>query len=170
MRTVQNSRIAKTLDFFGARDEYCERLTDELVNLETRALKKGYTPVARLNGTSDILWENYLPLEAFSNTQFYDYTKSYMRMQKYMRDGLPDNYHLTYSFSERDTFAEVNFITAKGYNVAVVFREEIPKKFYGIDVISGMEHDFRFRDPTGKIVGLIARGRARGDDTGFVVG
>jgi hypothetical protein len=170
MHMIHRSRIAKTLDFFGKRDEYCVQLNNELVNLENRALKKGYTPVARLNGTSDILWENYLPLEAFSNTQFYDYTKGYMRMQRYMRDGLPDNYHLTYSFSEDDGFAEVNFITAKGYNVAVVFREELPKKFMGIEVISGMEHDFRFRDPKGKIVGLIARGRARGDDTGFVVG
>jgi hypothetical protein len=170
MHMIHRSRISKTLDFFGSRDDYCERLTNELVNLEARALKKGYIPVARLNGTSDVQWEDYIPMEAFSNTQFYDYTKGYMRMQKYMRGFFPDNYHLTYSYSEDDGFAEVNFITAKGYNVAVVFREELPKKFYGIEVISGMEHDFRFRDPKGKIVGLIARGRARGDSTGFVVG
>jgi hypothetical protein len=167
---IHRSRIVKTLNWFFNKQEYAEKMTNELVNLEARALKKGYYPVARLNGTSDIPWEHYLPLDALSNTQFYDYTKDYMRMQKYMRDGLPDNYHLTYSFSERDSFAEVNFITAKGFNVAVVFREKIPKKFYGIEVISGMEHDFRFRDPKGKIVGLIARGRARGDSTGFVVG
>jgi hypothetical protein len=169
MRMVQNARINKTLSWFSGRAAYTHRLCGELVNLEDRAIKKGYTPVARLNGTSDIPWERYLPLDAFSNTQFYDYTKDYMRMQRYMKDGLPDNYHLTYSFSERDSFAEVNFITAKGYNVAVVFRERIPAQFYGIEVISGMWHDFRFLDKKGCIVGLIARGRARGDSTGFVV-
>jgi hypothetical protein len=170
MYMIHRSRIAKTLSFLGARDEYSEKMSYELANLETRAIRKGYTPVARLNGTSDIPWEHYIPMEAFSNTQFYDYTKDYMRMQKYMRDGLPDNYHLTYSYSEDDTFAEVNFIVAKGFNVAVVFREEIPTLFMGFDVISGMEHDFRFRDPDGVIIGLLARGRARGDNTGFVVG
>lgn len=36
-------------------------------------------------------------------------------------------------------------------------------------VIQYMEHDFRFRDPKGYIVGLIARGRAKKDTTGFVV-
>jgi hypothetical protein len=170
MYMIHRSRINKTLEWIYDRRTYIFKMEKELANLETRAIKKGYTPVARLNGTSDIPWEKYLPLEAFSNTQFYDYTKDHMRMQRYMQDGLPDNYHLTYSYSERDSFADVYPITNKGHNVAVVFRHELPKKFYGIEVISGMEHDFRFRDPKGKIVGLIARGRARGDSTGFVVG
>ena len=39
----------------------------------------------------------------------------------------------------------------------------------GHEVISSMEHDFRYLDKKGKIVGLLARGRAKHDDTGFVV-
>jgi hypothetical protein len=90
-------------------------------------------------------------------------------MQRYMRDGLPDNYHLTFSYSERSAFVDAYFITAKGHNVAMVFRKEMPNKYMSIEVISGMEHDFRFRDSKGYIVGLLARGRAKKDDTGFVV-
>jgi hypothetical protein len=169
MYMIHRSRIGKTLEFFKDRYAYAGRLMDELVLLEKRAIAKAYKPVARLNGTSDILWEKFIDLSIFSNTQFYDYTKSYNRMQSFMRGALPDNYDLTYSFSEETTPAELHFIIAKGYNVAVVFRKEIPETWRGYNVISGMEHDFRFRDPKGNIVGLIARGRAKKDDTGFVV-
>ena len=169
MRTVQAARIRKTREFLKDRQGYADRLVEELINLEARAIKKGYTPVARLNGTSDIQWEKYIPMEALPNVQFYDYCKSYIRMERFLRGDLPENYHLTYSFSERDTFAEVNFVTREKGNVAVVFRNKIPKMFYGIKVVSGMEHDFRFRDKKGCIIGLLARGRAKHDDTGFVV-
>jgi hypothetical protein len=81
----------------------------------------------------------------------------------------PVNYDLTFSFSEETTPAQVREIIRKGGNVAVVFRKDIPKEFMGYDVISGMEHDFRFLDKKGCIVGLEARGRAKHDDTGFVV-
>ncbi len=101
--------------------------------------------------------------------QFYDYTKGYKRMLKFLDGKLPDNYDLTFSYSEETTKRRVNTITRKGGNVAVVFRKEIPKKFMGHTVITGMEHDFRYLDSKGHIVGLIARGRAKKDDTGFVV-
>jgi hypothetical protein len=171
MYMIHRSRIAKTTDFFSNRDWYCDDLMGELVNLETRAIKKGCTPVARLNGTSDVPWERYIPMTAFSNTQFYDYTKGYKRMFKYLNESrsFPSNYHLTYSFDEHTTPRQVGRILHYGGNVAVVFREQIPEEFWGYKVISGMEHDFRFRDPRGYIVGLVARGRAKKDTTGFVV-
>jgi hypothetical protein len=169
MRMVQGSRINKTLEFLTNKQAYADRMFAELVNLEKRAIKKGYTPVARLNGTSDIRWEEYIDMESLPNIQFYDYTKDYHRMQTYMRDGLPENYHLTYSYSERSSWKEAHFITAKGHNVAIVFRNRIPKRYMEIKVITGMTHDFRSRDAKGVIIGLLARGRAKKDDTGFVV-
>ena len=51
----------------------------------------------------------------------------------------------------------------------MVFRKEIPDMYLGFPVISGMKHDFRYLDKKGNIVGLIARGRAKTDTTGFVV-
>jgi hypothetical protein len=169
MRTVQAARIRKTLEFLKDRQGYADRLVKELVNLETRALKKGHTPVARLNGTSDIPWEKYIPMEAFSNTKFYDYTKNDTRMWQYLDGELPENYYLTYSCHESTTVDDVFWLMYEGGSVAVVFRNTIPNKFQGIDVISGMEHDFRFRDKKGCIIGLLARGRAKKDSTGFVV-
>ena len=52
--------------------------------------------------------------------------------------------------------------------VAVVF-DEIPNTWEGMDVISGDDHDLRFTDPHGKIVGLEAKGKAKQDNSGFVV-
>ncbi len=126
MRSVQDARIRKTLEFLKDKQGYADKLTAELALLEVRALKKGYTPVARLNGTSDTPWESYIDMEALPNIQFYDYTKNYMRMQSWLREMLPFNYHLTYSNDEHTTFAERHFILAKGGNVAVVFRNSIP--------------------------------------------
>ncbi len=169
MRMVQGARIRKTKEFLKDRQGYADKLTEELVLLEKRALKKGYTPVARLNGTSDILWENYISMDAMPNAQFYDYTKSYDRMQRFLDGKLPDNYHLTFSYSEDTSALQAWSILDKGGNVAVVFRKEMPRFYFGYPVISGMEHDFRFRDKAGCIIGLLARGRAKVDDTGFVV-
>jgi hypothetical protein len=166
---IHRSRIGKTLDFFDDRYGYAAKLSQELVNLELRAIKKGKLPVARLNGTSDVPWETYLNMEAYGNTQFYDYTKGELRMRQFLAGDLPVNYDLTYSRDEFTTPKLVKSLTDKGGNVAVVFRKEIPDMFQGIDVISGMEHDFRFLDKKGYVVGLIARGRAKHDQTGFVV-
>lgn len=170
MHTVQESRINKTLLWLKNRDKYLAQICAELANLEKRAAKKGYLPVARLNGTSDIPWEDYIPMESFTHTSFYDYTKSERRMWKWLAGKLPTNYYLTYSLHELTALGMVKKFTNRGANVAVVFRNEIPSTFQGIDVISGMEHDFRFRDKRGYVVGLVARGRAKHDTTGFVIG
>jgi hypothetical protein len=169
MYMIHRSRITKTLDFFADRQGYADKLAVELVALEARAIKKQLTPVARLNGTSDVPWENYIPMEALSNTKFYDYTKSEQRVRNFIAGKLPYNYDLTYSYHEYTAPGLVRRLTNQGANVAVVFRSEMPGAFQGVDVISGMEHDFRFMDKKGCVVGLIARGRARHDTSGFVV-
>ena len=168
MYQIHRSRIGKTLRWLNNKQDYIGELCKELANLEKRAKKKGYHPVARLNGTSDIHWECWLPMAAY-NIQFYDYTKGYKRMLKFLKGGMANNYDLTFSYSEETTKRQVNTIISKGGNVAVVFRKEIPKTFMGHKVITGMEHDFRYKDKKGRIVGLIARGRAKKDTTGFVV-
>jgi hypothetical protein len=168
MYMIHRSRIGKTLSWLNNKQDYIGTLCKELTNLENRAAKKGHRAVARLNGTSDIPWESWLPMTGW-DIQFYDYTKSYKRMKRFLNLKLPFNYHLTYSYSENTTKRQVNNIIRKGGNVAVVFRKEIPKTFMGHKVITGMEHDFRYKDAPGYIVGLVARGRAKKDDTGFVV-
>ena len=56
-----------------------------------------------------------------------------------------------------------------GGNVAVVFRGSLPKTYLGYKVIDGDENDLRFKDPKGVIVGLVEKGLAKKDETGFVV-
>jgi hypothetical protein len=168
MYMIHRSRIGKTLSWLNNKQAYIGKLCKELTNLENRAERKGYAAVARLNGTSDIPWESWIPMSGF-DIQFYDYTKSYKRMKRFLNLKLPSNYDLTFSYSEKTTQRQVNNIICKGGNVAVVFRKEMPDYFYGHKVITGMDHDFRYKDKKGYIVGLIARGRAKKDDTGFVV-
>ena len=57
-----------------------------------------------------------------------------------------------------------------GVNVAVVFiGESLPTEWLGRPVIDGTTHDMRFLDPQGVIIGLLAKGRARRDGSGFTI-
>ena len=54
--------------------------------------------------------------------------------------------------------------------MAVVFRgKKLPSEWLGIKVIDGDDSDLRFQDGRGKIVGLLEKGLAKKDETGFVV-
>ena len=169
---VQQSRIDKTLYFYEAREEFMRQLSDNIKSLVKKAQSKGLKPLVRLNGTSDIRWEN-VPFESYENifeafpeVQFYDYTKDANRKD------LPSNYDLTFSYSGVSSFAPyVNKAQSKGMRMAVVFRKEssIPTVFKGIRVVSGDNSDVRHLDDQGIIVGLYAKGKAKTDTTGFVV-
>ena len=108
-------------------------------------------------------------MEMFPDVQFYDYTKHFNRMQKYVRGEMPKNYHLTYSRSECNQ-SLVEIIAELGGNIATVFRNELPKSWLGKEVIDGDLHDLRFLDKKKVIVGLVEKGLAKKDATGFVVG
>jgi len=169
---VQQSRIDKTLYFYESRNEFMSQLFKNIRSLVKKAESKGLKPLVRLNGTSDIRWEN-IPFEsydnifeAFPNVQFYDYTKDANRKN------LPVNYDLTFSYSGVESFAPyVEKAQSKGLRMAVVFRkiENIPLSFKGITVVSGDNSDVRHLDDQGVIVGLYAKGAAKRDTTGFVV-
>lgn len=89
---VQNSRIEKTKFFYENRDAFILKLSREIENLQKRGEKNGKPCAVRLNGTSDIKWENIAPslFTDFPDVAFYDYTKIPNRQT-------PENYHLTYS-------------------------------------------------------------------------
>lgn len=168
---IQIARIRKTDWFFNERAAFMHTLVREIRNAIKLAAKHGLTAVFRLNGTSDIRWEA-VPVSvkgvtydnimlAFPDVQFYDYTKIPNR-----RD-LPANYHLTFSLAESNE-DNAKIALANGYNVAAVFRKNLPATFLGKPVINGDETDLRFRDAKGVIVGLKAKGKGKKDTTGFV--
>lgn len=175
MPTAQEARQRRTDLFFEDRERFLRQLDHELTLLERRAARKGFTPVARLNGTSDIPWETLLLdgqtlFERHPGIVFYDYTKSPARAHS---TALPSNYSLTLSRTEAYEPGDVAHATRFGTNVAVVFKipkgQPLPALFEGVTVIDGRVDDWRFKDPRGVVVGLSALGRARKDTTGFVV-
>jgi hypothetical protein len=168
MHSVQDARVKKTRRFFEDRDGFLSQLYKEIKSSIKSATKKELKSCFRLNLTSDILWER-LVVEKFPQVQFYDYTKHLKRFVRYVEGKLPSNYHLTFSRDETTPDTLVKSLCASGGNVAVVFRKKLPKTWLGIEVIDGDDSDLRFEDDIGKIVGLVEKGKAKDDDTGFVV-
>jgi hypothetical protein len=105
----------------------------------------------------------------FPNVQFYDYTKNFKRMLSFLKGEMPKNYHLTFSRSECND-DKVSIVKELGGNIAAVFRNELPKAWKSVEVIDGDETDLRFLDGANKIVGLVEKGLAKKDKSGFVIG
>lgn len=168
---IQEARIKKTRWFFEDRETFMTQLVKDIQAAIREALRENMIPVFRLNGTSDLRWEN-IPISGFRNimemfpsVQFYDYTKINNR-----RD-IPSNYHLTFSRSETNESVLPEVLDA-GTNVAVVFNlvfNQLPESYMGRQVIDGTDSDLRFLDPKGVVVGLLAKGKAKKDSSGFVV-
>lgn len=173
---TQRARINKTEYFFADRQAFMRQVARDIVKLAKKAKKVGLIPLVRLNGTSDIKWEN-VPvtidgvaytniMEAFPNIQFYDYTKIANRVE------LPKNYDLTFSYSGVIAYQKyVNIAIKNGMRIAVVFRSvaSIPQSFLGLPVIGGDNSDVRHDEPKNTIVALYAKGPAKKDNSGFVV-
>lgn len=183
MGTVQKGRIRKTKLYMQEREMFLSTLVNDLRRFVNWCASKGVKPAVRLNGTSDIMWEKGHPvtrdgvryasvMEAFPEVQFYDYTKIYKRTDK----PLPSNYALTLSYSAAngDYAHEVRDRVAAGQtNMAVVYRNRaMVEKAMASDtmILDGDKTDMRFLDPKGGyIVALYAKGKAKHDQSGFVV-
>jgi hypothetical protein len=187
---IQECRIRRTRLFLEHREDFLQLLVQDIRKLVFTAKKLGLKPAVRLNGTSDIRWED-IPVngvaamgfnrgwtvdcknifEAFSDVQFYDYTKIPNRRRAL---DIP-NYHLTFSYSGAPAYQPYVERALQNYgnkvNVAVVFGKNltIPETFLDRSVINGDEHDLRFLDPKGVVVALTAKGNGKKDDSGFVV-
>jgi len=177
------SRIHKTKAYMENRPLFMNLL---ILEIEAHYKASQFMDMAcglRLNATSDIPWERvsftykcqpYANLmEMFPQIQFYDYTK------RSNRKNLPGNYHLTFSLAE-DNMNQAIAAANNGMNVAVVMNvgrtKPLPKRFslrntrreIDLPVYDGDVHDYRPSDPPGHIIGLRAKGLARGDTSGFV--
>lgn len=170
MSNVQKARIAKTRFLFEDRGGFLEQLNKEIKSAIRSSEKSDLVPCFRLNLTSDFEWETTGIFEEFRHVQFYDYTKSVDRMTSFLEGNLPANYHLTFSRSEKEKsdIVSQSFLKAGG-NVAVVFRGKLPETWRGFEVIDGDKTDLRFLDGNSKVIGLVEKGLAKRDQSGFVV-
>ncbi len=166
MQSVIDARKRKTEWYRDNYKGFISQLIAELQWLNMRGTKIA----VRLNGTSDIDWETMFNMEQFENIQFYDYTKRFVRAVNSWGTVWPKNYHLTFSRSEVTRDSIMLRLLSNGINVAVVFRgDSLPDTWMGYRVIDGDASDERFNDPKGVIVGLLQKGKAKQDDSGFVV-
>jgi len=196
MNPVRTARVNKTLRWFDDRRAFLADLVRDVGSLDRYARKRGFLPAVRLNGTSDIPWENViLPddggsiMDMFPGVQFYDYTKNPNRAVKAASGKLPKNYSLTFSRAE-DNRRQVAKVIHAGGNVAAVYSGDrfdrftwsksgiaraiahpIPERYFpdGPRIFNGDDSDARFLDPSGVVVALRAKGDARGDTSGFVI-
>lgn len=187
---VRDSRKRKAQFFFRDMQGYMSEMMVHIARNHAKALRKGMTLAVRPNGSTDVQYEKirimvdsdfaavlsrisglhvepgmHTIFSAFPSIQFLDYTKNHTR---FWRD-LPHNYDLTFSLSEKNQQHALN-ILADGKNVAIVFGGTMPTTWQGYPVISGDEHDLRFLDPKGVVVGLTPKGnKIKLSLSGFVV-
>lgn len=150
INNVTNARIRRQLLMERDSTAFFTALLIEISKHQEKWAKKGYKYCVRLNGTSDIDWENipvHVPKElakflmeaygirvragdhksvmaVFPRIQFYDYTKVESRMLKYLAGNFPKNYYLTWSLAEKpasNRILAVELMQAKAGNVAVPF-------------------------------------------------
>ncbi|CAB4180664.1 hypothetical protein UFOVP1043_78 [uncultured Caudovirales phage] len=175
--STQTARINKTKKYHADKNLFMLQIIKDIKALIRKADRMDLTPIVRLNGTSDIRFENVkinydgvdYPniFSIFPTIQFYDYTKIANRKN------IPINYDLTFSYSAVKSYDSfVKMAIEKKERIAVVFRtiSAIPKMFLGLPVISGDDSDLRHMDNKNCIVALYAKGRAKKDYSGFVVG
>ena len=180
---VNAARVMRTRFLHDNRLAFIAQLKGEIAALIRKAKRRGLRPVVRLNGTSDLPWEKLTPelFDEFPDVTFYDYTKNVRRVVAWSKGEFPENYSLTFSLSESNQ-DDAQTAIASGVNVAVVYDGPTvrnkplalnngmnPRPWFSAD-----ESDLRFldraaRDGRGRFGVLKAKGKAKKDETGFVV-
>ena len=186
MSNVQMSRLRKSLYWEQFSELFLEQLESEVLAHAKKCASRNLVPAVRLNGTSDIKWENYLfhfMIRAYADygVQWYDYTKLTNRI-------VPKCYDLTFSYSGEPLFRPfVRKAISNGMRIAVVFRNQDSYKncesfvdtvalyrqrdkvLGGMPIVRGDDHDARFIEDDNCVVALYAKGKARNDTSNFVV-
>ena len=170
---VQLSRINKANFYVSDKKVFLAQLLKEIKKEIKKASDKNEKIAFRLNGTSDIdflyLLDKHfdfnVDLLQYDKVYFYDYTKSLPRAKRYQNY---INYTLTFSKSESNQ-KQVDEAMNLGINIAAVFSNELPKTYKGVKVIDGDKSDLEMIKFKNIILGLKAKGKARKDESGFVI-
>ena len=120
---------------------------------EIQVLSDTYQTVAiRMNVFSDLKWHDVIAPTTWNNVLWYDYTKKDSFLGKSTKKSF------TYSASEKDKDGDLVALLNRGYNVAMVFHaNKLPSTWNGFEVIDGDEHDRRYEDKKGVVVGLVQK-------------
>jgi hypothetical protein len=162
---VQQARMRKTEFYLNNRLEFLKQLGEEIMS---KAKKTEEEIAVRLNGTSDIPLLKGLNTNLFpQNVVFYDYTKI---KQKAGRHTLESGHTYVVAFSRSETNEEECLDVLKNGGIVAAVFDELPSTWNGYPVIDGDSRDDLMLDVDGAVVlGLKAKGKARKDDSGFVI-
>jgi hypothetical protein len=160
--STQLGRLARTLMWTHYTLEAATLTLNALSNISKRFDYFAFRP----NVLTDIRWEFAWPqvFDMFPNVQFYDYTKHWDRERKPF-----DNYYITFSADETRSLEDIKHKVLEDlHNVAVVVdshpKAPKPNTWAGMPVVNGddpIQGDARYLDPSGHVVLLSAKGRAR---------
>ena len=164
-KNVAAGRQSRTDFWHNDQPAFLAQLMREISNFRKLCHKQGKKPAIRLNTISDIAWEKYGIPQAFPDVKFYDYTKRANRLGK-----TPPNYQLIFSYSGRAQYRrQVDIALNNSVPIAVGFNGDMPAQYLGRHVIDGDKSDLVNVDSGNVIIGLKAKGKAKKDDSGFVV-
>lgn len=173
--TSARSRYCKTWFWLTEPLAFLRLLISEIVNHSFKSKQMGMYSYFRLNGLSDVFWENYLDIPRMIRAipgfgGLYDYTKAPLSRRGTIND--TNQYHLTYSWDEKK-HAERNAIEYQnaGHSVSIVVPSVKHKKDKELldlirdneCVVDGDLHDGRFTDPYFGIVLLRNKGNLKTD-------
>lgn len=152
---INKARIKKTKFFYEDRKTFMEIMIHEISTAKKSAENKGLNFAVRINGTSDLnpklfKYDGKCILDIFNDVQFFDYSKVTNRINVANEY---DNYDLTLSFDGENWNDCEKYLNQNG-RVAVIFKEKLPKKYKGYNVIDSSKYDMRYLDPTKTIMGL----------------
>ena len=165
---TQAARIRRTARMILYPEAFAHDLLAELDFIRQQAEADGLGLAVRMNGTSDIAWHRVEPGLVAEVQKRCDVVYEYTKRPK--PDALDAGVDVTYSYPGGSGAAARRFLDA-GARVAVVFDTnkgcDLPSAWAApwgerIPVIDGDEHDLRFLDPAGVVVGLRAKGLLRG--------
>jgi len=175
---VLKSRIRKTALYVCFPEFFYKKLARDIKKIADKYTKQsgGATLLFRLNGTSDLPLVENLQSRGYlndipKNAVFYDYTKDPLKVGSWK---LPSGhrYIVTFSRSETNTPMALKKLE-QGQVVAVVFRDKLPKKWYGYKILDGDAADdimvdlaegsykgmkFNWGKGKGVVLGLSAKG------------
>ena len=163
MTPARNARDWKTQLYFGDRELFWTILANEIASHEKACEKTELLPVIRLDGTSDLGLAGEIAA-TFPGVIFYDYSKDPKRALASAKGDLPDNWHVTMSYSGSNRADCVKVLQAGG-NVATVFgarpgiegrrpADPLPATWEGFPVVDGDKSDARWLDGRGTVAGL----------------
>jgi len=171
MQSVQNARIERTKHYVLDKGKFMDKIHKEITSFAKHYERKGMDVAIRLNGTSDqpLVESLVKSYEIPKNVLFYDYTKNPKKAgRRVFDDGT--TYTVTFSRSEKDGSDDQSLrVLDKGGMVAIVF-DKLPRTWHGYFVVDGDKRDDLMLDIDEPcVIGLLAKGKAKKDTSGFVV-